>query len=244
MRINNYISSSGLCSRRQADELIEQGKVRINGILATIGHKVNPQDKVEVNGKLLKVEKSFVYIALNKPPGITCTTERQIKGNIIDFINHPKRIFPIGRLDKDSEGLILLTSDGSIVNEILMDKNKYEKEYVVTVDKAITPSFLEGMSEGVRIFNPVKNEYTLTNPCKIEKINARVFKITLTQGLNRQIRRMCTAFGYEVVKLKRIRIMNIELRDLPLGMWRDLTKAEVSSLLNNLLEGDHNGEIK
>jgi len=234
MRINNFISSTGLCSRRQADELIEQGKVRVNGNMATIGLVVNPQDKVEVNGKLLKVEKTFVYIALNKPPGITCTTERQIKGNIIDFINHPKRIFPIGRLDKDSEGLILLTSDGSIVNEVLMDKNKYEKEYIVTVDKALTPSFIEGMSEGVRIFNPVKNEYTMTNPCKVVKINTRVFKITLTQGLNRQIRRMCTALGYEVVKLKLIRIMNIELEDLPIGMWRDLTKVEISSLLATL----------
>jgi len=231
MRINNYISSTGLCSRRQADELIEQGKVKVNGKLATIGLVVNPEDKIEVNGELLKRTKAHVYIALNKPTGITCTTERHVKGNIIEFINHPKRIFPIGRLDKDSEGLILLTSDGSIVNEILTDKNKYEKEYIVTVDQVITPAFLEGMSAGVRVFNPVKDEFTITNPCKIVKLNSKIFRITLTQGLNRQIRRMCAAFGYEVVKLKRIRIMNIELKDLPLGMWRDLTKGEVGSLL-------------
>ena len=236
MRINNYISSSGLCSRRQADEWIEQGKVKINGTLATIGIEVNPDDRVEVNGKLLKPEKKHVYIALNKPPGITCTTEQHIKGNIIDFINHPKRIFPIGRLDKESEGLILLTSDGSIVNEILTDKNQYEKEYIVTVDKAITPSFLEAMSSGVRIYNPVKKEYTVTLPCEISKLNSMIFKIVLTQGLNRQIRRMCDVFGYEVVKLKRTRIMNIELKDLPIGMWRDLTPKEVKSILDTKKE--------
>lgn len=231
MRINNYISSAGICSRRQADELISQGKVKINGKKAEIGQDVNPGDKVEVNGEYLKPVKDFVYIVLNKPVGITCTTERHIKGNIIDFINHPERIFPIGRLDKDSEGLILLTSDGSIVNEILMDKNKYEKEYIVSVNNEITPAFIEGMSKGVRIFNPVKNTYTRTNRCKVVKIDSHIFKIILTQGLNRQIRRMCSNFGYEVIKLKRIRIMNIDLKNLPVGKWRNLTKEEVKSLL-------------
>jgi 23S rRNA pseudouridine2604 synthase len=231
MRINNYISSAGICSRRQADELISQGRVKINGQKAEIGQDVNPGDKVEVNGEYLKPVKDFVYIVLNKPVGITCTTERHIKGNIIDFINHPERIFPIGRLDKDSEGLILLTSDGSIVNEILMDKNKYEKEYIVSVNNEITPAFIEGMSKGVRIFNPVKNTYTRTNRCKVVKIDSHIFKIILTQGLNRQIRRMCSNFGYEVIKLKRIRIINIDLRNLPVGKWRNLTKEEVKSLL-------------
>ncbi|MDD4680571.1 MAG: pseudouridine synthase, partial [Clostridia bacterium] len=165
------------------------------------------------------------------PVGITCTTERHIAGNIIDFVNHPERIFPIGRLDKDSEGLILLTNDGSIVNEVLMSKNGHEKDYIVSVNKAITPSFIEGMSKGVRIYNPVKNEYTLTNNCKITKIDTKSFKITLSQGLNRQIRRMCTHFGYRVVKLKRIRIMNIKLKNLPVGKWRYLTEEEIRDLL-------------
>lgn len=230
MRINNFISSTGLCSRRQADELIKQGKVKINNNIATIGQTVYPNDKVEVNGKVLKQKNKYIYIALNKPRGITSTTERHIKGNIIDFVNHPDRIFPIGRLDKDSEGLILLTNDGSIVNKILRNENDHEKDYIVTVDKAITPSFIEGMSNGVRIYNPVKNEYVVTNQCKIEKINTKSFKITLTQGLNRQIRRMCDSFGYNVVTLKRIRIMNINLNNLPIGKWRNLTEEEVKKL--------------
>jgi 23S rRNA pseudouridine2604 synthase len=233
MRLNNFISSTGLCSRRQADELIRQGKVKVNSNIATLGLTIYPEDKVEVNGKLLKLKKTYVYIALNKPVGITCTTERNINGNIIDFVNHPERIFPIGRLDKDSEGLILLTNDGRIVNEILRNENNHEKDYIVTVNKAITPSFIEGMSKGVRIYNPVKNEYTLTNHCKVVKIDNRSFKITLSQGLNRQIRRMCTNFGYNVLKLKRIRIMNIELKNLPVGKWRNLTEEEVEKLLTS-----------
>lgn len=236
MRINNFISSTGFCSRRQADQLIKEGKVKVNNNIATIGQRVYPEDKVEVNGKVLKVKKEFVYLALNKPRGITCTTERHIKGNIIDFVNHPERIFPIGRLDKDSEGLILLTSDGSIVNKILRNENDNEKDYIVSVNKTISPSFLEGMASGVRIYNPVKNQYTMTNKCKVKKINNKTFKITLTQGLNRQIRRMCSHFGYNVVKLKRIRIMNIELGNLPLGKWRNLTKEEISNLLNTIKE--------
>lgn len=230
MRINRYISSTGLCSRREADELIKDGKVRINGNIATIGQRVDSEDKVEVNGKLLNPKKEFVYIALNKPRGITCTTERHIEGNIIDFVNHHERIFPIGRLDKDSEGLILLTNDGSIVNEILSNENNHEKDYIVTVNKAITPSFIENMSKGVKIYNPVRNEYTVTNKCKIEKLSTRTFKITLSQGLNRQIRRMCTNLGYNVVKLKRIRIINIELKNLPVGKWRNLTEEELKNL--------------
>ncbi len=234
MRLNNFISSTGLCSRRQADELIKQEKVKVNDKIATIGLKVSTEDKVEVNGKLVKPKKNYIYIALNKPPGITSTTERHIKGNIIDFVNHTERIFPIGRLDKASEGLILLTNDGSIVNEILRANNDHEKDYIVTVNKEIIPSFIEGMSKGVKIYNPVKNEYTLTNSCKVVKMGHRTFKITLSQGLNRQIRRMCTNFGYKVVKLKRIRIMNIELQDLPLGKWRNLTEEELRILLASI----------
>jgi len=233
MRLNNFISSTGLCSRRQADELIKQQKVKVNNEIASIGLVVNPEDKVEIDGKLLKLRRAYVYIALNKPKGITCTTERHIKGNIIDFINYPERIFPIGRLDKDSEGLILLTNDGGIVNEILMSKNNHEKEYIVTVNKEITPFFIEGMTMGVKIYNPVKNEYTYTKRCKLEKIDNRTFKITLSQGLNRQIRRMCTHFDYKVVNLKRIRIMNIELRNLPTGKWRKLTEEEIKILASH-----------
>ncbi|MCC5912712.1 MAG: 23S rRNA pseudouridine synthase F, partial [Clostridiaceae bacterium] len=185
MRLNNFISSTGLCSRRQADELIKQKKVKVNGEIATIGLTVSLGDKVELNGQLLKLKKNDIYIALNKPPGITCTTEGHIKGNIIDFVNHPERIFPIGRLDKESEGLILLTNDGSIVNEILREKNNHEKDYIVTVNKDITPSFIEGMSKGVKIYNPVKNEHTMTKRCKVVKMGHKTFKITLSQGLNR-----------------------------------------------------------
>lgn len=231
MRINKFISSTGLCSRREADKLIEQKKVKINGKTAIIGDATYPEDRVEVNGKLLKLQETAVYIALNKPVGITCTTERNVKDNIIDFINHNERIFPIGRLDKLSEGLILLTNNGDIINKILRSENDHEKDYIVTVNKDITPSFIKKMAEGVSIYNPVRNEYTMTNRCKIEKKDARTFKITLTQGLNRQIRRMCSHFGYEVVKLKRIRIMNIELNNLPVGKWRNLTKEEVNTLL-------------
>lgn len=230
MRLNNFISSTGLCSRRQADELIIQKKVKVNGEIASLGYIVESGDQVEVNGKILKKKKNDIYIALNKPVGITCTTERHIKGNIIDFVNHPERIFPIGRLDKASEGLILLTNDGSIVNEILREENHHEKEYMVTVNKKITPEFIKGMSKGVKIFNPVKKEHTITKHCKVLKVNDRTFKIILSQGLNRQIRRMCASFGYRVVRLQRIRIMNITLKGLPVGKWRNLTKEEVKIL--------------
>ncbi|QBD83906.1 pseudouridine synthase [Clostridium tetani] len=230
MRLNNFISSTGICSRREADELIKQKKVKVNGEIAPLGYIVNSKDKIEVNGKLLQKKKNDIYIALNKPVGITCTTERHIKGNIIDFINHTERIFPIGRLDKDSEGLILLTNDGSIVNEILREENNHEKDYIVTVNKPITPAFINGMSKGVKIYNPVKNQYTITNKCKVVKINVNTFKITLSQGLNRQIRRMCSSYSYKVVKLKRIRIINITLKGLSVGKWRNLTDEEVRIL--------------
>lgn len=233
MRLNNFISSTGLCSRRKADELIEQKKVKINGEIAPLGCLVNQEDVVEVNGKKLVKKNENVYLALNKPVGIICTTERHIKGNIIDFVNYPERIFPIGRLDKDSEGLILLTNDGSIVNKILRDENNYEKVYIVTVDRPITPSFINDMSKGVKIYNPVKKSYAITKKCKIVKIRDRVFKITLSQGLNRQIRRMCSHFNYRVIKLQRIQIANITLQGLKAGKWRNLTEEELKKLLKN-----------
>lgn len=228
MRINKYISSSGITSRRNADKLIAEGKVFINGKVSTIGSDVQPGDIVVVNGKPIQIENQKVYIALNKPVGITCTTERSVKGNIVDFVNHPLRIFHIGRLDKDSEGLILLTNDGDIVNKILRAEYRHEKEYIVKVDKPITPEFLRKMSEGVEILG------TKTLPCKVTQLSKYDFKIILTQGLNRQIRRMCAKLGYNVLKLKRIRIMNIHLGNLPTGHWRDLTKKELTQLFKDL----------
>lgn len=232
MRLNNYISSTGMCSRREADKLILQNKVLINGKIAKIGQSINEGDIVKVNGKIIKPKKTNIYIALNKPVGITCTTERHIKGNIIDYINYPERIFPVGRLDKPSEGLIILTSDGSIVNKILRSENNHEKEYVVTVNKDITSDFLYKMSNGVTIFNPVTNKNVTTKKCKITKVNNRTFKIILTQGYNRQIRRMCEAFNYEVKKLQRIRIMNLTLKGIAPGKWRKLTEKEVKGLID------------
>ncbi|KIL44336.1 23S rRNA pseudouridine(2604) synthase RluF [Jeotgalibacillus soli] len=228
MRINKFISESGVTSRRGADKWIAEGRVTINGTVAELGSQAEHGDDVRVDGKPISAEQENVYIALNKPVGITSTTERHIKGNIVDFVNHPLRIFHIGRLDKDSEGLILLTNDGDIVNEILRAENKHEKEYIVTVDKPITPAFLKEMSEGVEILN------TKTLPCKVNQLSKNVFNITLTQGLNRQIRRMCTALGYEVRSLKRLRIMNIHLGDLPRGQWRNLAKNELQQLFKDL----------
>ncbi|HHX59212.1 MAG TPA: pseudouridine synthase [Epulopiscium sp.] len=231
MRLNSYISATGICSRREADKLIEQERVKINDQIAVLGTRVKEGDQVSVDDKPLEKKENDVYIAFNKPVGITCTTERHIKGNIIDFINYPERIFPIGRLDKDSEGLILLTNDGSIVNKILREENNHQKEYIVTVNKQITADFIKGMSNGVKIFNPVKKEHAVTKECKIEKINDRSFKITLSQGLNRQIRRMCSHFGYNVVKLKRIKIMHITLDGIQVGKWRYLTEAELDEII-------------
>lgn len=229
MRINKFLSEAGIVSRRGADKWIEDGRVTINGDLATVGSKVEAGDDVRVDGKPVKKEEQLVYIALNKPVGITCTTERHIEGNVVDFINHPLRIFHIGRLDKESEGLLLMTNDGDIVNEILRAENHHEKEYVVQVDRPITDDFVKKMASGVEILD------TKTLPCRVEKISSTVFKIILEQGLNRQIRRMCSALGYSVKRLQRIRVMNIHLGKLKVGEWRDLTdkeRTELFTLLN------------
>ncbi|KPH13446.1 23S rRNA pseudouridine(2604) synthase RluF [Chryseobacterium sp. ERMR1:04] len=229
-RINKYLSEVGYCSRRAADKLLEEGRIKINGKVPELGTKVSDEDVVEVDGKAIREsEDKPIYIAFNKPVGIVCTTDTKRElDNIIEFINHPKRIFPIGRLDKPSEGLILLTNDGDIVNKILRARNNHEKEYLVRVDKPTNPKFLDKMRNGVPILD------TVTKKCEVEKIDDMTFRIVLTQGLNRQIRRMCEYLGYEVKKLKRIRIMNIKL-DIPVGKWRDLTEEELSTL-NLLLE--------
>ncbi len=225
-RINKYLSEIGYCSRRAADKLIDEKRVTINGKVPEMGTKVKPGDKVAVNGKVVSGKKGqkAIYIALNKPRGIVCTTDqKREKNNIIDFVKHPQRIFPIGRLDKASEGLILLTNDGDIVNKILRARNNHEKEYLVTVDKPITKRFLDEMSSGVPILD------TVTRPCVVEQMDNRRFRIILTQGLNRQIRRMCEYLGYDVKRLKRVRIMNIQL-DTKVGEWRDLRPEELSKL--------------
>ena len=228
MRINKFLSEAGIISRRGADKWIIEGKVTINGVTAELGSKVEAGDDVRVDGKPIVVEQPLVYLVLNKPVGITSTTERHVKGNIVDFVNHPLRVFHIGRLDKDSEGLILLTNDGDIVNEILRVENKHEKEYVVTVNEKITDSFLEEMATGVEILG------TTTLPCKIKKMGPKTFNITLTQGLNRQIRRMCSALGYSVKSLRRIRIMNINIEGLSIGEWRELSDTEKKELFSTL----------
>lgn len=228
MRINKFISESGKASRRQADRLVEEGRVTINGKKAKIGDQVNPGDEVLVNGSAARVARNNVYIAVNKPVGITSTTEKKVKGNLVDLVNHPLRIFNIGRLDKDSDGLILMTNDGDIVNEILRAENEHEKEYIVSVDKPITPEFVAQMEAGVKILGQK------TLPCKVHQLSKFDFNITLTQGLNRQIRRMCEALGYEVFRLQRVRIMNITLGKLPPGQWRDLSKKEREQLFREL----------
>jgi len=229
MRINKFLSETGITSRRGADKFIEAGRVSINGQKAELGSKVEYGDEVYVDGKLIEQpERAYVYLVLNKPIGITSTTERHIDGNIVDFINHPERIFHVGRLDKDSEGLILMTNDGDIVNEILRAENEHEKEYIVTVDKPVTDEFLEKMASGVEILD------TVTLPAEAEKIAKQVFKLTIKQGLNRQIRRMCTALGYEVKRLQRIRIMNLRLGNLKVGEWRNLTEDEKHELFEQL----------
>ncbi|MGB3160082.1 MAG: 23S rRNA pseudouridine(2604) synthase RluF [Carnobacterium sp.] len=228
MRINKYISEAGKASRRGADKLITEGRVFLNGKRATIGSQVEPGDDVRVDGNQLYVARNNVYIALNKPVGITSTTEKGVKGNIVDLVNHPFRVFHIGRLDKDSEGLILLTNDGDIVNEILRSENRHEKEYIVSVDRPINPEFLENMSTGVKILD------TTTLPCEVVQLSKYDFKIILTQGLNRQIRRMCEELGYNVYRLQRIRIMSIQLGTLPVGQWRYLSKKEKTNLFKEL----------
>jgi len=225
-RLNKYISDTGFCSRREADKLIEQGRVKINGKLPELGTKVSDGDEVLIDDKPLKKAEKTVYIAFNKPVGIICTTERHIKGNIIDYIKHPLRIFPIGRLDRPSEGLIFLTNDGNIVNKILRAGNQHEKEYIVTVNRSINQDFVQQMSNGVPILD------TITKKCRVEKLSDREFRIVLTQGLNRQIRRMCTYLGYEVRTLKRVRIMNITLSGLAQGKWRYLNEAEMKIIFD------------
>ena len=227
-RLNKYISESGMCSRRDADRFIEQGNVHINGRRAQVGDQVLPGDVVKVNGQVVEPrdEEDLVFIALNKPVGIVSTTDSAEKDNIQRFVGHSERIFPIGRLDKDSQGLIFLTSNGDLVNKILRAGNNHEKEYLVTVDKPVTREFVEGMSNGVPILG------TMTKRCKVEKVSRFVFRITLVQGLNRQIRRMAEYFGYEVARLERVRIMNVSLQGLPVGAWRDLTEKELAVLFD------------
>ena len=228
--LNKFISDTGYCSRREADRLIDEGRVELNGSLALKGNRYTPGDEVIVDGSIIsekaKKKERRIYMAFNKPAGITCTTDTEIPGNIISYIDYPKRIFPIGRLDKDSEGLIFLTNDGDIVNKILRAGNEHEKEYIVRVKQAITPWFLEKMSKGVPILD------TVTQPCKVTKLGTHVFKIVLIQGLNRQIRRMCEHFEYEVESLRRVRVMNIELNQLAPGKWRYLSEVEVQALMD------------
>ena len=232
MRINKYIASTGLCSRRQAEEYIKQGKVTINGELAILSSTVEDNDVVMLNGKKINQKQNKVVLLLNKPKGITCTTERKVKDNIIDYVNYPERIFPIGRLDKDSTGLILLTNDGDLVNECLRVENGHEKEYVVKVNKPITNDFLNKMSVGVKIFNPVTKTYVRTLPCKTKQIKVDTFNIVLKQGYNRQIRRMCSSLGYNVISLKRIRFMHLHL-DVKEGQYRLLDNIEIEKLKHN-----------
>jgi 23S rRNA pseudouridine2604 synthase len=224
MRLNKFISEKGVCSRRQADQWIADGRVSINGIVATLGTQVQAGDDVRVDGRMLVDKPAPLYLALNKPVSIECTTDRRVTGNIVDFIGHSQRIFPIGRLDKDSEGLILLTNDGDIVNAILRAENEHEKEYLVTVDRPVTDEFVRGMSAGVPVLGRV------TNPCAVERTAKNSFRIVLTQGMNRQIRRMCKHFGYTVRRLQRVRIMHVKLGDLGPGRWRELTMREVLEL--------------
>lgn len=232
-RLNKFISNSGYCSRREADRLIEAGNVSINGKRAKLGDRVLPKQRVMVSGHEIVHDIEPVYIALNKPQGVVCTTDPKDPDNIVDFVAHEHRVFPIGRLDKDSQGLILLTNDGDIVNKILRSDNRNEKEYIVTVDRAFDDDFLVGMSNGVTIADGIT-----TRKCKVERVGDKVFRIILTQGLNRQIRRMCEFFNYVVVKLERVRVMNIKMGKLGLGNWRDLTHAELNELFDILEQSD------
>lgn len=227
VRINKFLSEAGVCSRREADRKIENGEVRINDKIAVTGDKVLPEDVVYVNGRPVQKEEEMVLFALNKPVGIVCTAEKREKNNVIDFMKYPKRIYPIGRLDKDSEGLLLMTNNGEIVNKIMRAGNMHEKEYIVTLNKPVSDSFVRGMAGGV----PLVELNTTTRKCKVEKIANRKIRIILTQGLNRQIRRMCEYFGYRVEKLERVRIMNIELGDLKTGQYREITGEEYAKLM-------------
>ena len=222
--VNKFISSTGFCSRRAADKLLDEGRVKINGVLAKKGNRVEAGDLVTVDGNPIESQTELVYLLLNKPVGITCTTDLKDKDNIIDFINYPSRIFPVGRLDKPSQGLIIMTNDGDIVNKILRAGNAHEKEYIVTVTKPITNQFIKGMSNGVPILG------TMTKKCSVKKINANNFSIILTEGMNRQIRRMCEYYDYKVSRLKRTRIMHLSLKGIANGKWRHLTDEEVKQL--------------
>lgn len=230
LRLNKYISDTGFSSRREADRLIEAGRVTVDGELAPIGLRVLPGQVVAVDGQVLTLKTEMVYIALNKPAGITCTTDKNIPGNLTDFMNYPGKIFPIGRLDKDSTGLLLMTNDGDIVNKILREENGHDKEYQVMVDHKCTPDFIHKMKNGVEIYNLVADQRQVTLPCKVEPIGATSFNLTLKQGLNRQIRRMCQELNYKVVSLKRKRIMNVHLGNLGEGQWRYLTEAELKDI--------------
>jgi 23S rRNA pseudouridine2604 synthase len=225
VRLNKYISETGVCSRREADKWIEAGRVTLNGAPAALGHKVAQGDEVRIDGNLVGAKKKAIYIALNKPVGITCTTEAHVEDNIVRFVGHSERIFPVGRLDKDSEGLILLTNDGDIVNEILRSENEHEKEYVVSVNRPITDLSLKMLASGVKIMGMT------TKPCTVERVDAETFRLVLTQGLNRQIRRMCSALGYRVRRLQRVRIISIHVGALRAGEWRYLSDAEVAGLM-------------
>ncbi|HEY4537785.1 MAG TPA: pseudouridine synthase [Erysipelothrix sp.] len=229
-RLNKYISDAGVCSRREADRRIEAGRVTIDGVVAVVGQRVEEDQIVAVDGQPITLDLKKVYIALNKPVGITCTTDTTIPGNISDFMNYPQMIFPIGRLDKDSSGLILLTNDGDIVNKILREEYGHDKEYIVTVNKDITQEFVQKMQSGVKIYNPVAHKQQVTQKCDVEQIGKRTYRIILSQGLNRQIRRMTKALGYRVKSLKRVRIMNISLKDLKVGEWRYLSNEELKEM--------------
>lgn len=239
IRINKFLSEAGVCSRREADRKIENGEVTINDRVAVTGDKVMPEDMVYVNGRPVQKEEEMILLVLNKPVGIVCTAEKREKNNVIDFLKYPKRIYPIGRLDKDSEGLLLMTNNGEIVNKIMRAGNMHEKEYIVTVNKPVSDSFVRGLAGGV----PLVELGTTTRKCKVEKIGNRKVRIILTQGLNRQIRRMCEYFGYRVEKLERVRIMNIKLGDLKPGEYREVTQEEYSKLVK-LIKSSSNETVK
>ena len=233
LRINKYLSERGLCSRREADSWVAAGRVTVNGVVATLGTRVRAADEVAVDGAVAGEPTCHVYIALHKPVGIECTTDQRVAHNIVDFVAHRERVFPVGRLDKDSEGLILLTNDGDIVNLLLRRENRHEKEYIVTVDRPVTDEFVAAMSAGVQIPD------AMTAPCEVERLSKNVFRIILTQGLNRQIRRMCDVFGFTVRRLVRVRFVNIQLAGLESGRWRNLTRNELIGLVPQLF--DKNG---
>lgn len=240
IRINKFLSEAGVCSRREADRQLLAGNVTIDGMIAKIGDKVLDGQRVAYKGQIVSKEEEMILIALNKPVGIVCTAEKREKNNVIDYINYPKRIYPIGRLDKDSQGLLLLTNNGDIVNKMMRSGNMHQKEYLVTVNKNISDSFVRGLAGGV----PLVELGVTTRSCEVEKISAKQFRIILTQGYNRQIRRMCEYFGYKVVKLERIRIMNITLGDLPLGKYRKVTRAEYDRLQRLIAQSTNEPVIK